>query len=133
MILATIIRIIHIMIITFVLVAPFSQLAPILILNITGCWSLLVHWAANNDVCCLTLMEAKLRGIHYKEGFLHQFVSPVYKISDEQISQIAYYVVIISMLLSVYNLIVTKSFQKAKKCYENNGNYLECLKILFQK
>lgn len=133
MILATIIRIIHLMIIAFILVAPFSKLAPILLLNITGCWSLLVHWSANNDVCCLTLMEAKLRGIDYTKGFLHQFVSPVYKITDDQISKIANYVVIISMLVSIYNLLETKAFEKAKKCYENNGKLIDCIKILFQK
>lgn len=132
MILATIIRIIHLMIIAFILVAPFSNLAPLIILNITGCLSLLVHWHANNDICCLSLLEAKLRGIDYTQGFLHQFVSPVYKITDAQISKIAFYVVIISMLLSIYNLLNTKAFEKAKKCYENNGQLLDCIKILFQ-
>lgn len=133
MILAFIIRIIHYMIIAFILLAPFSNLAPLLILNITGCWSLLVHWSANNDVCCLTLLEGQLRGIDYQKGFLHQFISPVYKISDKNLSNVSHYVVVMSMLISFYNLLETKSFAKAKKCYENNGSILDCLKILFQK
>ncbi len=132
MILAFIIQIIHYLIIAFILLAPFSNLAPILILNISSCWSLLVHWYANNDICCLTLLEGKLRGINYQQGFLHQFISPVYKISNKNLSIISHYVVIFSILLSFYNLLKTKSFSKFQKCYENNGSIKECLTILFQ-
>jgi hypothetical protein len=133
-ILATIIRIIHLFIIGFIILAPFSKLAPILILNITGAWCLLVHWAANNDVCFLTLMEAKLRGMKdYKQGFLHQFVAPVYNITDKTINQIAHIVVIASMLISIYNLLEHPSYEKARQCSKKGGSYIECLMILFEK
>ncbi len=131
MILAFIIRIIHYMIISFILLVPFSNYVPLLILNITWCWSLLVHWISNNDVCCLTLLEGKLRGINYQQGFLHQFVSPVYKISDKNLSLISYYVVILSMSISFYKIYPT--FIQAKKCYQENGSLKKCLQILFQK
>ncbi len=130
-ILALIIRIIHIMLVLFIVLAPFSKIAPLLILNITGGWCLLVHWAANNDVCFLTMMEGKLRNIDYRQGFLHQFVAPIYNISDKQTSQISYGVVILSMLISLYNLLKSEALKEAKKCYENSGSFLDCFKILF--
>ena len=132
-ILATFIRIIPWMLIAFMLIAPFSDIAPILILHITGAWCLLVHWCANNDICFLTLMEAKLRGIHYKNGFLHKFVAPVYNISDKQISNLCHIAVIVTMMISFYNLLETKAFEKARKCFNNGGSTIECLKILFEK
>lgn len=133
MILATIIRILHIMLIFFILFAPFSNIAPILILNITCTWCLLVHWAANNDICFLTLMEAKLRGIDYRKGFLHQFVAPVYNISDKQMSQYAHGVVVSSLLISVYNLLEHKTFSQAVQCYKKGQPIQECLKVLFKQ
>ena len=134
MILATIIRIIHWFIISFVILSPFSKLAPILILNITGAWCLLLHWAANNDVCFLTLMEAKLRGMtDYKQGFLHQFISPIYNISDKRMNQIAHGVVIASMLFSIYNLLEHPSYEKARQCSKNGGSFIDCLMILFEQ
>lgn len=134
MILTTIIRIIHWFIIGFVILAPFSELAPILILNITGAWCLLTHWAASNDVCFLTLVEAKLRGMKdYKQGFLHQFVAPVYNITDKRLSQIAHGVVIISMLISIYNFLEHPSYEKARQCSKKGGSFMECLMILFEK
>ena len=133
MVLSTIIRILHIMIIVFILIAPFANEAPILILHITGAWCLLVHWVANNDVCFLTLMEGKLRGIDYKKGFLHQFVAPVYNISSESLSKLSYIVVLTSMMISLYHLVETQAFQNAKKCHDNGGSWMDCIKILFKK
>ena len=133
MILASIIRIIHIMLILFILIAPFSSYAPILILHLTGAWCLLVHWAANNDICFLTLVESKLRNIDYRKGFLHKFVSPVYNITDKKMSELCHIMVILSMLVASYNLFESTSFDKARKCYMNNGSLIDCFKILFDK
>lgn len=127
MLLALLIQITHWMIIIFMLVAPFSQLAPILILHITSAWCLLVHWVGNNDICFLSLVEAKLRKIPYQQGFLHQFVSPVYNISDKTLSQICYTVVITTMTISMYNLLENPEFQKALK----SGSFRSGFEILF--
>lgn len=128
-----IITIIHWILISFMLLAPFSNIAPILILHITTGWSLLVHWIQNNDICCLSLLESQLRGIDYRQGFLHQFISPVYKITNKTISQICYTIVIFTMMISFYNLLETSEFKKSKECYSKNGSFLECLEILFPK
>jgi hypothetical protein len=84
-------------------------------------------------VCCLTLLEGKLRGIDYHQGFLHQFISPVYKISNKNLSKISYYIVILSMFISFYKILYSTTFTRAQKCYENNGSIKDCMKILFQK
>ena len=114
-------------------VAPFSKLAPILMLHIAGAWCLLVHWAANNDICFLTLLEGQLRGVHYKKSFLHQFIAPVYNISDKRISDICHGVVVATMFISFYNLLESDTFSKAKKCYAKDGSVIDCFKIMFAK
>lgn len=132
MILPVLINLFHWLIIAFILFAPFSKLAPILLLHITGIICLLVHWAANNDICFLTLVEAKLRNIPYNKGFLHKFISPIYNISNKQINTICNIIVIITMLISFYNLLESEAFQKAKKCYEHNNSIFDCLIVLFE-
>jgi uncharacterized membrane protein YjgN (DUF898 family) len=128
-----IIKIIHIMLILFMILAPFSNIMPLLILHITGSWCLLVHWLANNDICFLTMMEGKLRNIDYRKGFLHQFISPIYNISDKSLSKLCHFVVILTMSISIYNFLNSNTYENVKQCYHKNGSFIDCIKLLFIK
>lgn len=124
--LANIIYVFHILVILFVIFAPFSNIPSILIIHIAFSFSLLVHWIANNNACSLTYMESKLRGIDVKESFTHQFISPVYDISKTDWSKICYIATIILLMISVYKLATSKAFSKSLKCYKDlskNPNY----------
>lgn len=112
-ILANIIFLFHTMIILFVLFAPFINIPSILILHITFCICLLLHWYQNSNVCSLTLLEAKLRNIdHPSKSFTHQFIAPMYDISNTEWSKICYIVTIIVMSISIYNLKKSNKFNK---------------------
>lgn len=61
LLLAFIIHVFHIIVITFIILTPFFINIPsYLVLHVTSCISLLVHWWGNNDSCSLTLMESTL-------------------------------------------------------------------------
>ena len=102
---ADIVKVIHILIITFVLVTPFYTDKPnILSFHICICIGLLMHWFANSDGCVLTLLEAKLRGKHESKTFIHSVLSPLFSIDDTQIKGLTKVVTIILMVLSINKL-----------------------------
>ena len=147
LILAEFVRIFHIFIIIFVLIAPISCIPSILILHISFCISLLIHWYCNQDICSLSVIESKLRGIDYTESFTHQFISPVYTVSQTNWSRICYFVTICLLFLSFYLLYNSKIWfeireykQKIDECANNNKDlsfsekcymYFDCYKMLF--
>lgn len=109
-ILANMISIFHIIIILFVLIAPFTNIVAILILHATFCLSLLVHWYSNNNICSLSVMEAKLRGLDYTDSFSHKFIGPIYDISKTTWSNICYIITITLMIVSIYYIYKSNKF-----------------------
>ncbi len=112
---ANIIRILHILLVAFVLIAPFLKQTGYIVLHITLCISLLIHWYNNSDMCSLSLLESRLRGVEYTDTFMHQIVSPVYNINDALISKICYIVVLILLCTSVYKLIKSGVLSKIRQ------------------
>lgn len=98
------IKILHILIILFIIGAPFSNDPRILIVHVSSCISLIVHWYFNNDTCCLTLMESYLSGKKKKETFMGRLISPVYTLDESTTSKVTYYSTIVLMLISVAKL-----------------------------
>ncbi len=115
--LAELIRIFHIIIIVFVLIGPFLNKSSLLLLHFMLSLSLLLHWYHNNNTCFLTTLEGQIRGINYENGFIHQFVGPMYEIKNE--SHEFYIIVIILMIMSFYKLY--------KKYHEHNGDLIKLL------
>ena len=62
--LANIIMIFHILVIIFILLAPFSNNSSFLILHIIFAISLLTHWYNNNDLCSLTIENNSIYNIN---------------------------------------------------------------------
>jgi hypothetical protein len=131
--LADIIFLFHMAIVLFVLLAPFTQISAILILHITFCLSLLVHWYANSNVCSLTLLEGHFRGLNHTNTFTHQLISPMYDISDTDASTIAYIITYIVMFISIYYLYNSQEFKNALEEYNNSSGGLYNLFSSFGK
>lgn len=93
-ILANFVRILHIALIFFIILVPFKKDLnwSTVLLHFTVCASLLFHWWCMNDECLLTHIESRLRGIPIDHSFMYSLVSPVYKISDENLRKIAFIV-----------------------------------------
>jgi hypothetical protein len=124
--LANSVRVFHIILILFVLFAPFLNSPALWVLHITFSISLLVHWVSNNNTCSLSIFEAKLRGLEYTDSFSHQFIAPIYDISKTQWSRTCYIVTIGLMSISIYYLYNSKAFTKALECFrEQRKKYKE--------
>lgn len=100
-----VIRVIHISIILFVLSIPYITNNPdILLLHAMGSLTLIAHWYMESNVCSLTLLESRLRGIPMDKSFMHQIVSPIYDISDTTLSDICWVVTLGNMFVSTYKI-----------------------------
>ncbi len=87
---ALVVRALHIVLVAFVVAAPFSDDPAVLRAHIWLVPFLWIHWALNNDACALTVLECRLRGVPVEKSFVHGVVSPVYKISDRQAKGVAW-------------------------------------------
>jgi hypothetical protein len=138
-ILANLIRLFHISIILFVLLAPITSVSYYLILHITLCISLIIHWLANNNMCSLSIVESQLRGIPYTDSFTHQFISPMYDMSKTSWSSICYIIVLLVMSISIYKLYTSGKIRTTYIIYKSQREknipfldiYNNCLKELF--
>lgn len=83
--LANVCWVLHILFVLWVVVTPFTNNEPMLVLHLITMPFLWFHWLLSDDTCALTLMERHLRGVDAKESFFHNLVSPVYKIRDDQL------------------------------------------------
>jgi len=116
--LADAVSIFHVLVILFVILGTFSDHPAVLILHITFLLCLLVHWICNSDFCFLSLAESKLRGIKNTRTFSHQFISPIYLISEYSWNQIVTVVTILLLMISIYRLRNNEKFNKALKCID---------------
>jgi len=102
--LSLIVNIVHLTLILFIVLTPFVGGLHALIIHIASTISILFHWSVNNDVCCLTLLENRLRGTDSGESFMHSIVSPVYKFAEDDVSKMSYIVLVLLGVISIYNL-----------------------------
>lgn len=126
-ILADCIRSFHIIVVLFVLAAPFFNIPYFLILHISFSISLLVHWYSNSNVCSLSMLESRLRGLDYTDSFTHKFIAPIYDVSQTTWSQFCYIITITLMCISIYNLYYSEKMKLAIACYHRKTSQNESL------
>lgn len=118
--LANLIWIFHLGVVIFVLFGPFIDNPLYLLLHITLCVSLLTHWYSNNNICSLSILEAKLRGVNYTQSFTHSLISPIYDVSKTQWSSITFFATFVLLCISLYNFYNHRSVREATTCYKRN-------------
>lgn len=116
--LANIVSFIHFLIILFVIFAPFSNILYILILHVSFTFCLLIHWRTNSNACSLSLLESKLRGVDYTKTYMHKFISPIYDISETELSRWCYIVTTITMIISIYKIYKLPKTYESIKCFK---------------
>jgi len=139
LLLANLIFIFHCLVVLFVLFAPFTNIPSLFILHITFCFSLMVHWYSNSNVCSLSIMESYLRGADSRENtFTHQFIAPIYDISDSEWNYIVWIITIIVLSISLYKLYHSEKLKVALECYRETQpegskfmHFINCFKPLF--
>lgn len=100
-ILANVCWLLHIAFVLWVMVVPFTNNEPMLVLHLVVMPFLWFHWLLHDDTCALTLMERHLRGVSHDESFFHNLVSPVYKINDSDVRSASWVVSILLWLLTL--------------------------------
>lgn len=98
--LADIVRAIHGAILLFVLLAPLmAQSVTVLILHVGLLLALLMHWMTSQHYCILSLVESKLRGIEYEDGFLNAVLKPLFGFGVS--NSLAYAVTLALLVISI--------------------------------
>ena len=76
---ANLVRGIHLGILVFILLMPFVATSMLqLIIYLLVVFAIVMHWIANHHFCVLSLIESKLRGIKYEDGFINAILKPVF-------------------------------------------------------
>ena len=97
-----IVKIIHLLFVLFVLVAPFSTNRKILDFYIVLIPFLFLHWITNNDTCAFTELEKFLTNKQKNEDtFIGSIVSPIFKITNRDY----YLITIVLFLIALNNLL----------------------------
>jgi hypothetical protein len=108
------VRFVHGIFVLFILLAPFSNVELLLTYHFIIVPFLWMHWYTNNDVCALTLIESKLRGIeNTSETYLGSIINPIYQIQNKDM----YIITGILFLITTYNLHYTYNFNLLKQSY----------------
>jgi hypothetical protein len=128
-IVANLVWLFHVLVVAFVLLGPFSNIPYFLILHITFSMSLLVHWWGNSDVCSLSVMEARLRGLDYTKSFTHKFIAPLYSVSQTTWSNICYAITLFLMAVAGYALYKSDKWQEVRECIKKTKPEMEGLDV----
>ena len=111
-ILADLVYYFHVLTILFVVITPFTNIISLLILHVTFCICLLLHWKMNSNVCSLSILESYLRGVERTDTFTHQFVAPMYDISSTQWCDISTILTIVLLFISFSKILNSEKFSK---------------------
>jgi hypothetical protein len=141
--LAAMIRLLHAMVVVFVVIVPFMNYPQLLVLHITFCISLLVHWWGNNNMCSLSVLESKLRGLDYTQSFTHSIIAPIYDISQTEWSAVCYVATFALMIISIHQLRQSKNWNDFYRCWIETSrsesplkdklvDYIKCFESLFK-
>lgn len=111
-ILIILINIIHLIVIIFVLAAPFSNSNYLLFVHVVIVPFIMLHWILNSNVCCLTVLEKYIRTktvstkIKDDDCFTYQLIAPIYDFSkNHQAFETFIYILTITVwLISIYNI-----------------------------
>lgn len=117
-ILTSLIRFIHMCVLIFIIIAPFSHNSNIIIANILLMSFILYGWilsAIDENIdksnthrfgrCSLTELEHKIRGGEYKDGFILSLIKPFKTIDDATLN---YILIIFLISWLIINFIVLK-------------------------
>jgi hypothetical protein len=107
------ISVLHIMVILFVVCAPFSNSNYLLIMHIIIIPFIILHWYLNNNTCSLTVMEKFIKdktegqNTNREDCFSYKFIAPIYDFNKntKDFSNFTYIITIGLWLISVYSLL----------------------------
>lgn len=106
------ITVIHVIILLFVIIAPFSGSNCLRTLHIIVIPFILFHWYVNDNTCALTVAEKFIREKTYgqevnkEECFSYKFIAPIYDFNKnyDEYSNFTYTAMIALWSVSIFNM-----------------------------
>lgn len=107
------ISVLHVLVILFVLCAPFSNSNYLLLMHIIVIPFIILHWYLSNNSCSLTVIERiikdKTEGQSYtkEDCFTYKFIAPIYDFNKntKDFSNFTYIITIGLWFVSIYSFI----------------------------
>lgn len=100
---ANIIYVVHLVVLLFVVLAPFSSNQKVLTIEMALLFTILLHWITNNKVCCLTEFEKILRGESDDDNtFFGKIMGPVYTFGKDSI--LPQVILFVLMMVTLYKV-----------------------------
>ena len=114
----TLVQLIHGLVILYLVFTPFLATSiSLLILYIGVLLAIVMHWVANHHYCVLSLIESKLRGIDYEDGFLNSILKPIFGYGINNTG--AYVAVVALLVLAIVRMVyLAKKMGKPRKTEE---------------
>ena len=106
------ITILHIIVIMFVLLTPFTNSNYLLFLHFTIVPFIVFHWIINDNTCCLTVAEKKIKEYTYgknvemDECLSYKLIAPIYDFTNnyKDFEMLSYLLVGVAWSMSGYKL-----------------------------
>ena len=93
-----VVQMLHVVIILYILLTPFTARgAGPLFIYMLVVFAIVMHWVANHHFCVLSLLESKIRGIDYEQGFINSVLKPIFGVGVNRVS----FYVIMGLLFAV--------------------------------
>lgn len=106
------IKIIHLIVFLFIVLAPTSNFGSVLLLHLVSVPVLISHWLTNDHRCILTLIEHEIKGENYDANncFTCKIIDPIYDFKNNHNERrfVIYFIVIILWLITVMKIIKLK-------------------------
>lgn len=109
--LGIIIKIIHVLLVIFILITPFTSSEYLQTLHLMIVPFILLHWLTNQSVCALTEMEKIVTGKTCdEETFFGQVVGPVYKFKTKGEENLFVWLLMITLWFITFVKLQTTNF-----------------------
>lgn len=126
--LADIVFVFHLFVVIFILLGESSTVPGILMLHAMSCFTLVIHWYFNSNICALSIIESSLRGVDMIETISHRFISPIYDISETNWIWFCYILTMTLGSISIYKLYRSKD---VKTVFDNFNWTIDSVRPLF--
>lgn len=113
--LADVVRLLHVLLVCFMLWAPVFGDRPMLVLASAMYLSLFLHWVTNNDTCALTLLEQHLRGVQKQSTFMQSLVGPVFQVNGSALGNMVWVISIIFFAIGLWRLRPDRVWQEIRR------------------
>lgn len=120
---------VHALLVVFMIIAPFTGRLELLVLHVIFSISLVIHWSANSNICCLSTLEAWSRGIPVSKTFINQFIEPVYVIGEHQLSLLIWASTLGLVAVSTIRILTHEKSELFLACIRSQ-QWQQCIHIL---